>query len=153
LTIATRDQAGNGVQLRDMATAALVTLDSARAGYTALAWADSGDALTVLKGVDDQEHDGKLFSVVGFKGFSSGKPRKIVYDPRGDAAFPRGMTISPGRGAAWAEDLRSLVFGIQEVRAKAGPKKDAEEREPQRPGLVIWHWQDEKLPSQQQVEA
>jgi dipeptidyl aminopeptidase/acylaminoacyl peptidase len=153
LTIATRNQAGNGVQLRDMATAALVALDSARASYTALAWADGGDALTVLKGVDDPKHEGKLSSVVGFKGFSSGKPRKVVYDPRGDAAFPRGMTISPGRAAAWTEDLRSLVFGIQEVRAKAGPTKDGEERARERPGLVIWHWQDEKLPPQQQVEA
>src|SRR5262245_31287276 len=51
LTIATRDQAGNGVQLRDMTTAALVPLDSAAASYTSLAWTDKGDALTVLKGV------------------------------------------------------------------------------------------------------
>jgi dipeptidyl aminopeptidase/acylaminoacyl peptidase len=153
LTIHTRDQAGNGVQLRDMTTAALVPLDSARASYAALAWADKGDALTVLKGVDDPRYEGKLYSVLGFKAFSSGKPQKIVYDPRGDAAFPKGMTISPGRPAAWTEDLNSLVFAIQVVKPKAEPKEEGEGSAQERPDLVIWHWRDEKLQSQQQLEA
>jgi dipeptidyl aminopeptidase/acylaminoacyl peptidase len=155
LTIDTRDRAGNGVQLRDMTTAALVQLDSAKASYTALAWTDKGDALTVLKGVDDLKHEGKLYSVLGFKGFSSGKPQKTVYDPRGDAAFPKNMTISPSRRASWTEDLKSLVFGIQEVRPKAKEgEPPAPGRDPQEtPDLVIWHWRDEKLQSQQQVEA
>jgi hypothetical protein len=153
LTIDTRDQAGNGVQLRDMNTAALVPLDSAEASYTSLAWTDKGDALTVLKGVDDPKYEGKLFSVLGFKDFSSGKPRKIVFDPGGEAAFPKDMTISPSRPAAWTEDLNSLVFDIQEVTPKAEPEKDGEGRAQERPDLVIWHWQDERLQPQQQVEA
>jgi dipeptidyl aminopeptidase/acylaminoacyl peptidase len=151
LTIDTRDQAGNGVQLRDMTTAALVPLDSARANYTALAWTDTADALTVLKGVDDPKYEGKLYSVLGFKDFSAGRPQKVVYDPRGDAAFPKDMTISPSRPAAWTEDRSALVFGIQPAKPKAQPKKDGEGTE--RPDLVIWHWQDEKLQSQQQLEA
>src|SRR5262249_29434369 len=64
LTIDTRDQAGNGVQLRDMTTAAPVPLDGAEASYTSLAWTDKGDALTVLKGVDDPRYQGKLCSVL-----------------------------------------------------------------------------------------
>jgi dipeptidyl aminopeptidase/acylaminoacyl peptidase len=153
LAIDTRDRPGNGVQLRDMATAALVPLDSALASYTALTWTDKGDALTVLKGVDDPNSEGKLYSVLGFKDFSSGQPRKIVFDPRGDAAFPKDMTISPNRPAAWTEDLNSLVFNIQAVKPKAGPRKGGEERARERPDLVIWHWRDEKLQSQQQLEA
>jgi dipeptidyl aminopeptidase/acylaminoacyl peptidase len=153
LTIDTRDQAGNGVQFRDMTTAALVPLDSAEASYTSLAWTDKGDALTVLKGVDDPRYEGKIYSVLGFKGFSSGKPQKIVFDPRDDAAFPRDMTVSPGRRAAWTEDLNSLVFDTQGVKPKAEPEKDGEGRAQERPDLVIWHWRDEKLQSQQQVEA
>src|SRR5262249_21429179 len=104
------------------------------------------------------------------KDFSSGKPQKIVFDPRGDAAFPKDMTISPSRPAAWIEDHNSLVFDIQEITPKPEPRQDgagknavaaAKEGEPpapgrvaqERPDLVIWHWQDEKLQSQQQVEA
>jgi dipeptidyl aminopeptidase/acylaminoacyl peptidase len=135
-----------------MTTASLVPLDSARARYASLAWADRGDALTVLRGVDDPRTEEKLTSVLGFKGFSSGKPQKIVYDPRGDTAFPKGMTISPGRRAVWTEDLGSLVFGIQEVRPKAAPRKPREGSATESPDLVIWHWKDEKLQSQQQLE-
>jgi hypothetical protein len=153
LTIDTRDQAGNGVQLRDMTTAALVPLDGAGASYTSLAWTAKSDALTVLKGVDDPRYEGKHYSVIGFRDFSSGKPRKMVFDPRGDAAFPKNMTISPSRPAAWTEDLNALVFDIQEVTPKAEPKKDGEGRAQERPDLVIWHWRDERLQSEQQVEA
>jgi dipeptidyl aminopeptidase/acylaminoacyl peptidase len=153
LTIDTRDRAGNGVHLRDMITSALVPLDDAEASYTALAWTEKGDALTVLKGVDDPRYEGKRYSVLGFKDFSSGRPRKIVYDPRGDAAFPRDMTISPSRPAVWTEDRNSLVFDIQEVRPKAEPRKDGEGPAQERPDLVIWHWRDERLQSQQQIEA
>jgi hypothetical protein len=153
LTIDTRDQAGNGVQLYDMTTVAMVPLDSAEASYTSLAWTDKGDALTVLKGVHDPRYEGKLWSVLGFKGFSSGKPQKNVFDPRGDAAFPVDMTISPSRPAAWTDDRNSLVFDIQEVKPKAEPERDGEGRAQERPDLVIWHWQDEKLQSQQQLEA
>lgn len=56
LTIGARDRAGNGVDLCDMTTAARALLDRGGAGYTALAWADKSNALTVLKGVDDPEH-------------------------------------------------------------------------------------------------
>jgi dipeptidyl aminopeptidase/acylaminoacyl peptidase len=91
--------------------------------------------------------------VLGLKGLSSGKPQKVVYDPQGDAGFPADMTISPSRPAVWTEDLNSLVFGIQVLKPKAGPRKAGEGPAQESPDLVIWHWRDEKLQSQQQVEA
>jgi dipeptidyl aminopeptidase/acylaminoacyl peptidase len=153
LTIETRDQVGNSVQLRDLTTKAPVALDSEQASYTSLAWTAKGDALVVLKSVDNPNDEGKLYSLLGFRDFFSGKPQKIVFDPRVDPAFPKDMTISPGRPAAWTEDLNSLVFDIQEVTPKVEPKKDGEGRAQERPDLVIWHWQDEILQSQQQLEA
>jgi dipeptidyl aminopeptidase/acylaminoacyl peptidase len=63
------------------------------------------------------------------------------------------MTISPSGGAAWTEDRSALVFGIQEVKPKAEPRKEGEGAAQDRPDLVIWHWQDEKLQPQQQLEA
>jgi dipeptidyl aminopeptidase/acylaminoacyl peptidase len=153
LTIDSRDKAGNGVQLRDMTTAALVPLDSAPASYTSLAWTDKGDGLTVLKGVYDRKYEEQFYSILGFKVFSTGKPQKIVYDPMGDPAFPKDMTISPSHRAVWTKDLTSLVFGIQEVKLKTEPKHEGEASAQERPDLVIWHWQDKKLQSQQQVEA
>lgn len=63
------------------------------------------------------------------------------------------MTISPHRPAVWSQDLQSLVFGIQPVEPKAGARKDARGPAQEPPDLVIWHWRDEKLPPQQQIEA
>jgi hypothetical protein len=101
LTIDTRDQFGNGVQLRNMVNAALLVLDSGKAVYQSLAWTEKGEGLTVLKGIDDKAHEGKLYSVLGFTHFDSTPPQKIVYDPHADPLFPEGMTISPHRTPAW----------------------------------------------------
>jgi dipeptidyl aminopeptidase/acylaminoacyl peptidase len=117
MTVDAQGQLGNGVQLRNMSTAALVVLDSGKATYRGLNWTEDGDALAVLKGVDDKAYEGKLHSILGFKNFAAG-PEKVVFDPAQDSAFPKNMTISPNGSAYWREDLGGLVFGIAEVKKK-----------------------------------
>ena len=46
-TIDQRDQLGNGVQVRELATGVVRALDGEKALYRRLTWADSGDALAV----------------------------------------------------------------------------------------------------------
>jgi dipeptidyl aminopeptidase/acylaminoacyl peptidase len=178
LTVDAKDGLGNGVQLRDLTTGFLSVLDSGKATYQSLRWTEKGDALAVLKGVEDKAYEGKLYSVLGFKQFNGALPQKIVFDPAKDAAFPKGMTVSPNRAPLWSEDLGSLLFGIHEVKKKDdksaapdGAKKEGESPKPgteapkpgdrpaaapkekEKPDLVIWHWSDERLQSQQQVQA
>jgi dipeptidyl aminopeptidase/acylaminoacyl peptidase len=176
LTVDTRDQFGNGVQLRNMATAALVVLDSGKAVYQSLAWTEKGDGLTVLKGIEDKIHEGKLHSVLGFTHFDKTPPHQVVFDPHADSTFPSGMTISSNRAPAWTEDLSGILFGIHKLKKKQdkAPTKDdatkiAEGGKPgkdgpksgdkpgsaakEKPDLVIWHWSDDRLQSQQQVQA
>ncbi len=172
LVIDAQGQAANGVQLRDMASGALVSLDNDKATYKSLGWSEKGEALAVLKGKEDKAYEDKLWSVVGFSGFKDPKgPRKIVYDPVGDKTFPEGMTVSPNRAPSWTEGFDAILFGIHEVKkkkdadkpeaggAKAGtdaapapPKKDEEVADEDIPDLVIWHGQDRRLQSQQQVQ-
>src|ERR1700743_380476 len=52
-TIDARDQIGNGVQLRNMATDVVRAIDSDHGFYRSLAWADTNQALTVLRGKAD----------------------------------------------------------------------------------------------------
>jgi hypothetical protein len=92
-----QDKSGNGVQLRNMSTGVVVPLDSDKAVYRRLSWTEKGDALAVLKGREDENFEDKFYSVIGFTGFSSKSPQKIVYDPREDKGFPEGLTISPNR--------------------------------------------------------
>jgi dipeptidyl aminopeptidase/acylaminoacyl peptidase len=177
LAIDAKDGLGNGVQLRDMTNAALNVLDSGKATYQGLHWTEKGDGLAVLKGFEDKAYEGKFYSVLGFTQFNGTAPQKVVYDPGKDATFPKGMTVSPNRAPAWTEDLGGLLFGIHEIKkkeekstAKEGEKKEdpvakpnpvaaksgspaAKEKEKEKPDLVIWHWMDERLQSQQQVQA
>ena len=165
-TIDAQDKAGNGVELRNMATGAVQTLDSAAANYKSLTWTEKGDGLAVLRGIDDKGFEDKLYSVVAFKELDAAKPAKSVFDPRNDAAFPKGMTVSPNRAPMWRQDLSAVLFGMHEVRAKkAGPNPASETDgeapaasqrpappEDDKPSLVIWHYKDPRLQSQQQVQ-
>ncbi len=173
LLIDAQGQAGNGLQLRDLASGAVTSLDNDKAWYKALAWSEKGEALAVLKGKEDKAYEDKLWSVLGFSGFQTGRsvPRRVAYDPAGDKAFPAGMTVSPDRAPSWTEGFDAILFGIHEAKkkkdadrqengeAKAAPDaaaakepKAAEPDDEDIPDLVLWHGQDRRLQSQQQVQ-
>lgn len=168
-TIDANEKIGNGLQVRNMATGAVLPLDSAKASYRGLNWTEKGEALAAVKGVEDKGFEDKLYSVVAVNGFAAGSPQKTVYDPQTDKDFPAGLTVSPNRPPTWTEDFSALMFGIHEVKKKkadkSGDKPDApagapaaaamrrpQEDEPEKPDLVLWHWKDGRLQSQQQVE-
>ncbi|HEX6322753.1 MAG TPA: prolyl oligopeptidase family serine peptidase, partial [Vicinamibacterales bacterium] len=92
-----------------------------------------------------------------------------------DKSFPEGMTISPNRSPSWTDDLDALIFGIHEARksdrpsrpaapgasddepgaapaAPAAPPPPAAADADEKPNLVIWHWKDPRLQSQQEVQ-
>jgi dipeptidyl aminopeptidase/acylaminoacyl peptidase len=160
------DKEGNGIELRDMTTGATQVLDSAKASYKSVTWTEKGDALAALRGVEDKAFEEKLYSLVAFRDFGANGPRKIEYDPKSDKSFPAGMSISGNRPPSWRDDLSAVLFGIQEMKpkkntpkenaAKEGDteKKDAEPAvaDEDRPDLVLWHWKDPRLQSQQQVQ-
>ena len=174
-------QAGNGVQLRHMKTGVQMSLENGKARYRSLSWDRKGQALCLLKGVDDKRYADKRYSVIGFTKFDAARPSKTVYEPTQDKSFPTGMTISPNRSPSWTEDFDALVFGIHALKkktasktkkptkAKRPGKKKAGELEaafqaPKRaqsspsssgskPDVVIWHWKDKRLQSRQQVQA
>ncbi|MEN6560386.1 MAG: prolyl oligopeptidase family serine peptidase [Acidobacteriota bacterium] len=169
LLIDAQGQAANGVQMRDMASGTVVSLDNDKASYKSLAWSEKGEALALLKGKEDKSYEDKLWSVIGFSGFQAGRaPRKVVYDPAADKSFPAGMTVSPDRAPEWTEGFDAILFGIHEARKKTdADKKDAGESKPgdappapkdegpadeDIPDLVIWHGRDKRLQSAQQVQ-
>jgi dienelactone hydrolase len=172
LLIDAQGQAGNGLQLRDMRTSAVVSLDDDKASYKSLAWSEKGEALAVLKGKEDKAFEDKLWSVVAFSGVRDAQgPRKVVYDPAADKSFPAGMTVSPDQRPEWTESFDAVLFGIHEAKKKKdADKKDGVEAKPGSdaaaaqapkvddladediPNLVIWHGRDKRLQSEQQVE-
>jgi dipeptidyl aminopeptidase/acylaminoacyl peptidase len=174
LVIDASGMAGNGIELRNMTTGILLSLDNDKANYKSLTWTEKGDGLACLKGKEDKAYEDKLYSVVGFTGFVSGipntppAPQKVIYDPREDNTFPQGMTISPNRAPLWTDTLDAILFGIYEPKKKEEAEKGkapegtpppekpapaAAESDEDLPDLVLWHWKDGRLQSQQQVEA
>jgi dipeptidyl aminopeptidase/acylaminoacyl peptidase len=175
-TIDAQDRVGNGVQLRDMTKGTVSVLDSGAASYERLVWTEKGDGLSVLKGTDDRALRDKRYSVLGFTGFNAGGGvQKVAFDPATDQSFPAGLTISPNRNPQWTEDLQAITFGIHMPRKRDGVEpadtdgaRDAEDAAPQRQGgpgdganaanadekvdLVLWHWLDRRLQSQQEVQ-
>lgn len=171
LVIDAADQAGNGLQIRDMSAGTIASLDTDKAFYERMAWTTEGDALTMLKGTDDRAFRERLFSVVGFTGFGSGAPKKVVYNPKDDKAFPANMSVSGNRTPTWNEDRSAMIFGIAELtpvprpagRGNATPAAEgadapaagapAPAADPtERANLVIWHYKDPRLQSQQRVQ-
>lgn len=166
------DKIGNGVQLRTMASGTVASLETDAANYERLTWTPKGHGLTVLKGKEDRAYTDKMYAIVGFTGFGSGEPKKTVFDPAKDKSFPEGFAISGNRAAAWNEKMDAFVFGIHEPRKRTTPA-DAPETPPAAEGddapaapatpagateadekvdLVLWHWKDSRLQSQQQVQ-
>ncbi|HTM24990.1 MAG TPA: prolyl oligopeptidase family serine peptidase [Vicinamibacterales bacterium] len=174
LAIDAQDKAGNGVQVRDMTTGAVTPLDSGSASYERITWSERGDAVAVLKGVDDRAYRDKLYSLVGVSGLPSGSPHRIVFDPATDAAVPKGLSVSPDRAPEWTDDQQALIFGLREPRHK-DPSGDAEAEGPadgaaradaanggdngaggplneDKVDLVLWHYKDPRLQTQQEVQ-
>lgn len=182
MVIDAADQAGNGVQLRDMTSGVVSSLDSDKAFYERMSFTEEGDALLVLKGHDEiTAWKDRLFAVVGWTGFGGASaPKKVGYDPTKDTSFPKEMSISNNRTPSWTESRDAILFGIAKINkadpptgrgrgAGAGdaPAADAGAAGPvggagaagaasadaaDRPNLVIWHYKDPRLQSAQQVQ-
>ncbi|HEX5436936.1 MAG TPA: prolyl oligopeptidase family serine peptidase [Gemmatimonadaceae bacterium] len=176
-TVDAREPAGDGVQLRDLTTGVVRALDSDSAIYRQLTWADSGAALAVLRGRPDTATMDTLYSLLAFTGFGPHGPSKAVFNPSADSAFPSGMEISPDRTPDFSEDFNNLFFGIREMKPKpsGGATYAAAGRSAAQPGapgmggtihqnpsalpgeddppsLILWHWKDPRLQSQQLVD-
>ena len=157
MTIDAQHQTGNGIVLLEVDASKLRTLDTDKAEYRRLAWTQEGDALSVLKGVKSDDHEKKLYELLGYHHLDADKPQLLHIVPEKDAGIPESMTISPNRTPQWTDDRSGLVFGIHDAGKKETKKdEDAEEtKEGQaddEADVVVWHWEDKRLQSQQQVQ-
>lgn len=133
MVVDAKEMSGNGVQLRNMQTGVVLSLESDKAVYKRLNWTEEGEGLAVLKGKEDENYEDKLYSVIGFTNFLKGSPHKTVYEPQKDKNFPDTMTISPNRTPVWTEDLAGILLGIHEVKKKEDKEKEKEEKEKEKP--------------------
>ena len=157
LAIDAAEKTGNGLQLREMSTGSLTPVDSAKASYKSISWTEKGDGLAVLKGTDDKTLEEKPYRVLGVKDLSGPRFTKIEFDPKLDSSFPAAMSISGNRKPGWTEDLAALTFGIHDDKKKKSfsddkPGPSQQKDEPDKPDMLVWHWEDKRIQPMQQVQ-
>ncbi len=168
-TVETRDRFGNGVHLRHAKTEATRVLDSERAVYRRLTWADSGASLTVLRGIPDSAAADTNYALVAWRDVALSP---IAYTPTDTSGMPAGMRLSGDRPPRWVWDRSAIFLGVAERRVSAPGEKPspdvkavagapgaiagggggARSDDDALPSLIIWHGNDSRLQSQQQVE-
>ena len=83
---------------------------------------------------------------------ASGSPSRSSANARPIAGAspirPAGMRVSPDRAPRWTVQGDGLLFGLREQKAPA-PKDEPDD---EKPNLMIWHWKEARLQSQQQVQ-
>ena len=178
-TMNTPDQVGNGVQLRNMKTNVVRSIDSERMIYRHLDWTDSSRALAVMRGkIDEGPRRDTAFSLVAFTGFTANGPTKrLAFDPVGREDFPKDWKLASERPPRFATDLSAVFFGIREGAKPPASGQVAGGRsgsviQPGAPGaggranqppagraggadevsLILWHKNDPRLQSQQIVQ-
>jgi dipeptidyl aminopeptidase/acylaminoacyl peptidase len=171
-TIDNRDGIGNGVQLRDIRSGVVRGLDAANASYSRLTWADTGHALAVLRTRADSATKDTLATVLGWARLSSREPVTVTIDETSKGIL-NGLVVSADRAPQWNEGQDVIYFGLREPRvvpptstgaaasvpgsrpapgAGAGGQVAPARQDDDTPSLILWHWKDPRLQSQQQVQ-
>jgi dipeptidyl aminopeptidase/acylaminoacyl peptidase len=175
-TIDTQDKVGNGLQVRDMETGAIRSLESNdTAVYSRMSWSEDGGSLALLQALEGRTPGATRYLVLGFSEFGPGGPRKTAFNPATSPDFPADMIVSPNRNPTWSADRSAMLFGIQKPgRTSSQPAAPAPTRDrtaaadpraaapaqanpddtpaDEKVDLTLWHWQDKRLQSQQRIQ-
>ncbi len=156
-TIDADKRAGNGVYVLTLRNGTMRSLDSGEADYSQLTWDDNdrepisgyskGRALAVLRGKKPDKSVHKENQLLVFLGLETGNFAAVEYDPAADKDFPAGFVLSENGELAWSEDNSRIFCGIREQEI------EKEKSEEPVANVDVWHWKDERLQSEQEVQA
>ncbi|MBC8089087.1 MAG: hypothetical protein H7Z40_17630, partial [Phycisphaerae bacterium] len=176
-TMDNTEQFGNALQIRNMNTGAIKSLESEDVLYRHLSWTDSSRALSVMKGrvtnVGGQRDT--VFSVKVFRGIGpNGAASSMTFTPEGRTDFPNNFKLASERAPRYSADMSMVFFGMREMPKRvAGAGRGSPLVTPGAPGmggtinqtaggrggaadstpsLILWHPKDERLQSQQIVQ-
>jgi dipeptidyl aminopeptidase/acylaminoacyl peptidase len=142
------DRAGNGLYMVEVESGRLRALDTNDAYFDDLAWNEAGDAVLALRGTtpDGQMHrDNDLVIVDDL----DAAPRVSVWRPSDEPSFPDGFIVSEAGPTRWVEGGRRIEVGLKEQEVEI----DDEGSDDERPDVDVWHWDDDRLQSQQMIQA
>ena len=140
-----RDDAGNGLYLLDLATHAILPLDTDQATYANLTWDEDGKVLAAFRGKVPEGKTERENVLLVLR--DPAKPRDLQrLDPSTAAGFPEGFVLSEKGGITWADASDRVFVGIKE-------QSDSLKELDGRANVDVWHWRDVDVQSVQQVRA
>ena len=149
-SIDAQNQSGNGIQLRELTTGVVKSIDAGKALYRNLAWTDTLPALAFLKGTVDSAGTDTTWAADGLSRVGSPSQQLVSVGGSGKAALPGGLVISETRAPRWLEQQDALLIGLRAPAVKVAKADQLENDE--RPTLILWHEKDPRLQSQQMVQ-
>lgn len=137
---------GNGIYLVDLATGARRALDNSDERYARLTWSEDGGSLAALRGhVADAsvERENRL---IAFRSVGTGEPSRFDF-PADGVGLKDDWVLSEKGALVFSDDASTLLVATK-------PQREELEEWPE-DGLPladvnIWHWQDDRIQSQQQ---
>jgi dipeptidyl aminopeptidase/acylaminoacyl peptidase len=148
---------GNGLYLLDPANGATRALDTDTLRYDALTWNEDGTAVAALRGEVPPDQEQRANTLVAFRGLdvrtataAGSRLEPVVYDPAADSGFPQDMVLSELASLTWSDDGARVFAGVKQQQEEVDDEApDGQERT----NVEIWHWADERIQSQQKVQA
>ncbi|HEY9230343.1 MAG TPA: hypothetical protein VIP11_27070, partial [Gemmatimonadaceae bacterium] len=151
MTVDVEGKTGNGVQLLNVATSAIRSLDASDGHYTGLAWRSKSDDLAAMRGRVDSAFVDTGYTVIAWRGVSS-NVSKLAYDFATDNSLPKELRVAGYRAPQWSDDGSTLFFGVAPREPKTTPERRAPgELAPAR--VQVWHWKDLRQFHQQEVQS
>jgi len=171
MTVDTEGGAGNGVQLYDAASGALVSLDSGDATFTRPTWREDAADLAVLRSVDDDAYQEPTHVVLAWRGLDRGVPGPLRFDYRAAAGANPTLRVVEHRAPSWSDDGSAIFFGLREWTPKPadddeevaeesgdgnggmrGREAAADHDEPEPADVDVWHARDERIIPMQKLQ-
>jgi dipeptidyl aminopeptidase/acylaminoacyl peptidase len=166
-------QIGNSIQIRQLSTGVSRPLDVSKSGYRRMVWGDSSDALAAVRVVTDSIADEQA-TVLAWRHVSSANAAAVEISAK-TSGVPAALVVSSDRAPEWSDKDRLLYFGLREPRPPRTPATGAPFTAPPPGGvapgagntgqvaaapqtsadvssIILWHWKDERMQSQQQVQ-
>ena len=149
-TIDARDGLGNGVQLRDLNSGVVQSVDAGKSIYRRLAWSDTFPAFAFLKGTADSAAMDTSWAVMAMSRVGTPAAKLTQVGGGSNTTIAKGMEVSPDRTPRWMESMDGVLFG---TRVATDPvPKELRLADDERPTVMIWHGKDRRLQSMQQVQ-
>ncbi len=143
------DEAGNGLYLVETAGGRLRALSTGEARFDDLAWNESGSSVLALRGSTPDGMTQRDNGLVVATDLDAAAPAVTVWSPADDPTFPAGFVLSELAPTRWIGDGPRVVVGIKEQEAEFDDDRPDDEKA----DVDVWHWADERLQSQQMVQA